>query len=46
MYFESCKVESENTYPVEFFVVDTHSPTIIGLKTCEKLDLIKSISSQ
>ena len=34
---------NRKTYPVEFFVVETHSPSIIGLKTCEKLDLIKRV---
>ena len=24
-------------------MVDTHSPSIIGLKTCERLDLIKRV---
>ena len=34
---------NRKTYPAECFVVDTHSPSIIGLKTCEKLNLIKRI---
>ena len=34
---------NRKTYPVEFFIVDTHSPSIIGLKTCERLDLIKRV---
>ena len=34
---------NRKTYPVEFFIVDAHSPSIIGLKTCERLDLIKRV---
>ena len=34
---------NRKTYPVEFFIVGTHSPSIIGLKTCERLDLIKIV---
>ena len=34
---------NRKTYPVEFFIVDTHSQSIIGLKTCERLDLIKRV---
>ena len=34
---------NRKTYPVEFFIVDTHSPSIIGLKTCERLDLLKRV---
>ena len=34
---------NRKTYPVEFFMVDTHSTSIIGLKTCGKLDLIKRV---
>ena len=34
---------SNKTFPVQFFVVTTRSSPIIGLKACEKLNLIKRI---
>ena len=32
-------------YPVQFFVVPTKSPPIIGLQTCQNLNLIKRVLS-
>ncbi len=34
---------SNKTVPVQFFVVKTEASPIIGLKTCEQLNLIKRV---
>ena len=39
------KREANKAYPVQFFVVPTKSPPIIGLQTCQNLNLIKLVLS-
>ena len=39
------KREANKAYPVQFFVVPTKSPPIIGLQTCQNLNLIKRVLS-
>ena len=39
------KTEANKAYPVQFFVVHTKSPPIIGLETCQNLNLIKRVLS-
>ena len=41
MYFESWKVEQKNL--PSGILQGRHSPSIIGLKTCERLDLIERV---
>ena len=35
----------EKSYPVQCFVVPTESPPILGLETCERLNLIRRVMS-
>ena len=39
-YAAFLKTEAKKDYPVQFFVVPTKSPPIIGLETCQILNLI------